>query len=422
MKIAHVGLEIAPSPEGTFIGGLVKNLVALGALQVTRGHDVHVFTSDVGNVLPSNPMTPFGRVEGVGTAGSYGSARFAMSFIRSAASRVRQEHRKASFDIIHIHSAYAVFGILARLLRDIPAPKVFSLYSPNFGLFPGHDCNGQSVFLRRLCARLSLREVRAIIVPSRYLLGRVIRMGVHAERVRQVVPALTPQMFSSLPSREEARRQLGLPADARVLLYLGNYSDWKGIDELLRALPQVTQAFPGTVLLTAWGERYQWPGNRRASVLAQIDQLGLGSSLHQVGLVPDVRTVIRASDLLVLPPRCTCKVLDYPLSILEAMACERPVVSTNVGGIPELLDGGDCGDRGILVEPRNVQDLVEGIGALLGDPDFACELGLRGASWVRERCHPEGAERAVEAVYTALPRAAPRDVDRRMTTNVPWEV
>ena len=402
MRIGHVGVEAVPASNGAFIGGLVKNLVTISEAQVARGHDVHIFTSDVGNVFVSHQVTPFGRIEQVETAGSYGSLPFAASFIAAAASRIRNAHREAPFDVIHIHSAYALFGAIVHLLRNIQAPKVFSLYSPNFGMIPGHDCNGKSAFLRGLFARLSLRAFDAMIVPSRSLRSSVIRLGIDAEKVTQVVPALTASMFSSLPSRDEARRELGLPADARVLLYLGNYSDWKGIDELLLALPRVRHAFPATVLLTAWGERYRWGGNRRESVLARIDRLGLGSAIHQVGIVTDVRIILRASDILVSPFRCTCKVLDYPLSILEAMACERPVVSTEVGGIPELLD---AGDRGILVGPRDVPGLTEAIEALLSAPGMASGLGLHGAAWVRERFRPEIAARELDAIYAQVPPA-----------------
>ena len=112
--------------------------------------------------------------------------------------------------------------------------------------------------------------------------------------------------------------------------------------------------------------------------------------------MPDVETLLRAADLLVSPFECTCKVLDYPLSILEAMACERPVISTNVGGIPELLDGGE---RGILVEPRDRTALVRAIRAILEDPSRAQAIGRSGARWVRDRAGPESVLASVMSVY-----------------------
>ena len=84
------------------------------------------------------------------------------------------------------------------------------------------------------------------------------------------------------------------------------------------------------------------------------------------------------------------------MSILEAMACERPVISTNVGGIPELLDGGE---RGILVEPRDRTALVRAIRAILEDPSRAQAIGRSGARWVRDRAGPESVLASVMSVY-----------------------
>ena len=404
MRIAHVGVEIVPSQNGAFVGGLVKNVATVAAWQVAQGHDVSLFTSDVRGHVADGLQTPLGSVRRIPTRGEYGSFPFAATFAVRAARELRRAHRAAPFDVVHVHSAYATLGAVSNLLRGVDAPRVFSLYSPNFRTTPGHDCTTGSRLVRNRVARASLAGYDATVVPSGNLRSRLLEIGIDGESVVQVPPALAPSMLDGLPSREEARRTLSIQDDPRVVLFLGNYSPWKGADVLLRAFRRLRDAIPDAVLLAAWGEPYEWSGNRRSDLLALIERLGLVDSVRHVGILGDVRLALRAADVLASPFRCTCKVLDYPLSILEAFACERPVVSTRVGGIPELFDG-DA--RGTVVPPADAEALARALTTLLADPAAATEAGLRGSRWVRERFLDGTVGRTLEALYGNLDGARP---------------
>ncbi|GEM_PF-1952928 len=397
MRVCHLGVEIVPGPGGSFVGGLVKNVATVAREQVARGHEVDVFTSDVAGSVPDGLDSPYGRIHRIKTVGGYASATFVASFMIRAASAIKREYRRAPFDVLHLHSAYAFLSGIGRSLRNLPVAKVFSLYSPNFKVLSGHDCNGFASAAGRPLASRFLNEFDRLVVPSENLRRRLEAHGVGDGRVVRVPPALSPAMLDSLPSAEDARASLGVPEDTRIVLYLGNYSKWKGIEELLKAVSELRRDFPDVVLLAAWGEPYQWSGNRRRQVLARIQELGLGGRVRHEGILSDVRPVLRAADFLVSPFQCTCKVLDYPLSILEAMACERPVVSTLVGGIPELIGQGD---RGLVVEPRDAASLGRAMRTLLDDGPGASEMGRRGAAWARKGFRPSDVVEALDSTYT----------------------
>jgi len=399
VRIGHVGVEIVPSGNGTLVGGLVKNVATLAQLQAARGHDVTIFTTDVEGQLPDDAAMPYGRVRRIPARGEYGSLPFAATFVFGSSRELLRAHRQRPFDVLHVHSAYSSLGSIAYLVRPLRAPKVFSLYSPNFRSVPGHDCNGGRRLSRDLLARTLLAAFDATIVPSRNLRSRLLQLGLPEEQVVQIPPALSPAMYRSLPSRESARSALGIPDGTPVVLFLGNYSPWKGADVLVRAMREVRRQFPETLLVAAWGEPYRWAGNRRREVLSLIEALGLRDAVRHHGIMEDVRTMLRAADLVVAPFLCTCKVLDQPLSILEAMACERPVVSTEVGGIPELLGRGE---RGIVVPPKNVEAVAGSIRHLLAHPDEARELGRRGAEWARDQSQPDVVGRTLESLYARL--------------------
>lgn len=410
MRIAHVGVEVVPSENGAFVGGLVKNVATLRAEQNRRGHDVHLFTTDIKGRFAADRLDDSGKIHPIPVAGAYGSVRFAMSFLRGAARELVEAQSTDPFDIIHVHSAYASLALLGRQISEVPAKKVFSLYSPNLRLVPGHDCRGGGVFRGKWVTVSALRSFDAVVVPSQNMETRLHAESLDGVPLFRVGPLLDPAMLEDLPSKDEAREALGLPADRPILLFLGNYSPWKGVEILLRSLEEVRRSHPDLLLLTAWGEPYEWSGNNRSDILALVDELHLQPVLRQTGIVGDVRIALRAADVLVSPFLCTCKVLDDPLSILEGMACGTPVVGSRVGGIPELL-GGD--DRGICVPPGDTTALSAAIMKLLANTSQAQRLAGEARAWVRASFRAETVADTMDQIYgkvlTSQPVGPPLD-------------
>ncbi len=404
MRICHVGIEIVPFYDGVFVGGLAKNVATVTECQVEHGHDPEIFTSDIRKSIPNGQMTSYGLVRSIKTWGVYGSTPFGLTFVMRASAEIKKAHREQAFDIIHVHSAYSSMGSIAYLLKSAQVPKILSLYSLNLGVWSGHYKHGASGRLTEAFAKQFLEMFDKVIVPSANLKSYLTGLGICEDRIEQIPPAIAPAMLQSLPSREQARQGLNIPIESFVVLYLGNYSLWKGIGELLRAIAIIHDDFPDVTLLAAWGEPYRWSGNRKDSILELIDRYGLRDVIRHVGIVQDVRSVLRASDVLVSPFRCMCKVLHYPLSIMEAMACERPVISTRLGGIPELLGEGE---RGVLLEPHDLSGLAGAIESFRHDPGTGTRMGLRGSRWVREHFKPELVSGRLESLYSRLGESHP---------------
>jgi phosphatidyl-myo-inositol dimannoside synthase len=401
MRIAHVGIELVPAANGAFVGGLVKNVATVGRAQKARGDDVHLFTTDIRGQFEDRLEAAHGTIRTIETKGTYGSVLFASTFMARVAKALRNVHAERPFDVVHVHTAYGAFATLGYLLRGLNARKVFSLYSPNLRTVPGHDCNGASSLGGETLSRHAMARFDAIVVPSRNLQARLLSVGLRPDAVVRIPPTLDPSFSEPMSAREDARRQLGLSNDRPIVLFVGNYSPWKGVEVLLRAIAGLRGAGTDAILMTAWGEPYAWSGNRRASVVALLEQLGLGPAVVQQGVVPDIRLLLRAADVMVSPFLCTCKVLDLPLSILEAMACETPVIGTAVGGIPELLDGGE---RGVVLPPGDAAVLADALQTILSNPERARSMGTAGKTWVRTRMHVPTILARLDAVYAAAPK------------------
>lgn len=159
--------------------------------------------------------------------------------------------------------------------------------------------------------------------------------------------------------------RLGLPSDARVLLFVGRLTEQKGVVEFMsRAVPDLLTRLPEHHLVL------MGDGEQAARLRATIPSLPSASRIHLVGWQPQAIEWMRAAELLVLPTRYE----GMPNVILEAMAVGKPVVSFSVDGVRELLGNLDTSDLQ-CVEPLDWPAFVEAIVALARDRSLQVRCG-----------------------------------------------
>lgn len=205
-----------------------------------------------------------------------------------------------------------------------------------------------------------------------------------SEQVRrdleQVLPGLDPRRVVEAPhptydfgapgrprpTREQARQELGLPLDARVVLFFGFIKAYKGVMHLVDAAPLLKERYGDGVRVLVVGDIY---GDRQPYV-DRIEASGASDILRLVdGFVPDeqVEAYFVACDLVVLP-----YVSATQSGIVQiAYNYDRPVVTTNVGGLPEVVMNGRTG---FLVPPADAPALAAAI-ARFFDEHRAAEFG-----------------------------------------------
>jgi glycosyltransferase involved in cell wall biosynthesis len=133
--------------------------------------------------------------------------------------------------------------------------------------------------------------------------------------------------------RRAARAALGLPAGAFVGAVVGRLSHEKAVDLVLEAVAHVAPSMPGFVVLVA-GD-----GRERAALESQRARLGLDTTVRFLGQLTEIRPVMAAADLLLLPSRTE----GLPNVALEALDAGLPILSTRVGAMPELVRDGETG-------------------------------------------------------------------------------
>jgi len=198
---------------------------------------------------------------------------------------------------------------------------------------------------------------------TRYFTGGVDAFIAMSETVRRDLLTLLPSatcrlvphpvydVFGEPSAKAAARAALGLPANEPILLFFGFVRAYKGLDVLLDALPRIRERVPARLLVL--GEFYAG----REETDRRIAALGLRDAVVvQDGFVPNERVGVyfSASDVVVLPYRSATQSGIVPI----ALQMRRPVISTNVGGLAEMVHDGVTG---LLVPPENPSALADAV-------------------------------------------------------------
>jgi glycosyltransferase involved in cell wall biosynthesis len=290
--------------------------------------------------------------------------------------RFARRLRRERVDLVHAHEfAMGLFGGVAA--RAAGVPVVATLHGRQW-------LAGRALRRRawRLSARAGVRHVAVSTDLADWLAGATGLPRAAIEVVEngiEIAPERGAAEIAAL--RADVRGELGLAADAPLLVAVGNLYPVKDHATLLRALP----ALPDAHLAIAGR------GDERDALAAQADALGVAGRLHLVGLRDDVARWLAAADLFVHPSRSE----ELPLAVLEAMAAGCAIVATRVGGVPDAVVDGESG---LLVEAGDATALAGAVGALLADAEWRRALGRAARARVVARF---AVERMVER-YCAL--------------------
>lgn len=234
-----------------------------------------------------------------------------------------------------------------------------------------------------------------VVTLSRTLADELVARGVDRGAMSVVPNSVDPSLLLSDTSAESAREALGLP---RAGFWVGTVSslvDYEGIDTLVAAVAELRRGGLDARLCVV-GD-----GVARAGLQQRAEAAGLGGHAVFPGRVPRVRAVgyHRALDVFALPRR-DLRVCRYvsPLKPVEAMACGRPVVASDLPVLAELVR--DPGS-GLLTEPGDASGLAAALASLAGDRERMAALGAAGKAFAATRTWAQ-AGLAYRALYERL--------------------
>lgn len=262
--------------------------------------------------------------------------------------------RERGIQLLHLQAFGAsTFGRLAALQTGLPAiVHVHADYRGEPKGYPSHV---------RMADALLARTTAKVFAISEPIADFAVEMqGFRPDQVEVLHNCvdLTEMMPPEVEQRHASRRALGLDDRTPVAVCVARFHPIKGVDVLVEAWATLVEDRPEAVLLLA-GD-----GPMRAALEARASELRLHERVRFLGYQEDVRSVLWAADLAIVPSRSE----GLSIAALEAMATGLPVVASRVGGLPEIVSH----DRnGLLVEPEDpcalAKALLEAFGAVEGN-------------------------------------------------------
>lgn len=283
--------------------------------------------------------------------------------------RLIQIIRKNPYDIIHIHLFPAqYYGAVAALFAR-HGKFVFTEHNV-------HNRRRESKIFRTF-DNLTYKAYSSIICVSQLVEDELLKYLPHLKKKTMVI-------YNGI--------QVDPPKVASVYRYdavlVGSLrSNVKGVDVLLHAIKLLGDKISRVAVA---GE-----GILKNELIALRDQLGLQEKIDFLGNVNQVGELLEQSRIFVMPSRYE----GLPIALLEAMSKKKPIIATNVGGIPEVIKDRE---NGLLIPPENPEVLAEKLELLLNSPDLCSKLGNKAYESIQERFSIEKYSQSVINVYKHL--------------------
>jgi glycosyltransferase involved in cell wall biosynthesis len=286
---------------------------------------------------------------------------------------LRREILKINPDIVHAHESCMPYSTATALVSK----KYPTLLTMHMVIKEWIRLEGESSILTRL-----------ITLPNeRYVLSKIRNVIAVSPYVKDLIGEMTQSkiyVVSNGVDFEDVENIRQYQLDGHIIFYMGMLLKVKGVDILIKAIPMIKKSIPDVHLLIAGA------GKEETNLKNLLKELNVEENVKFLGVISGKKkySYYKSADVCVLPSRFE----GFGIILLEAMACGKSIVASNVGGIPTIVENEKTG---LLFESGNVVDLAEKIITLLKDKELREKMGKAG----RERAKEFTWEKVVERTF-----------------------
>lgn len=342
----RIGITCYPTYGGS---GVVAT--ELGQELAARGHDIHFISyAPPIRMNLADPHIHFHEVE-VASYPLFDHPPYTLAL----ATKMLEVFESESLDLLHVH--YAIpHSVSAMLARSMAAPRrlpfITTLHGTDITLV-GSNRSYLPI------TKFSIEESNGVTTISRYLLNQTIK-EFDIKRPMEVIPNFVNcDLYTRKP--DEALRARWAPGGEPIVMHLSNFRPVKRITDAVEIFALLRAKMPAKLVLIG-------DGPERGAAEYLVRKRKLQKDVHFLGKQDQVYRLLSEADLFLLPSQLE----SFGLAALEAMACEVPVIATNVGGVPEVIEHGV---DGYLVEPEDVATAARFAIDLLARADRGREMG-----------------------------------------------
>ncbi len=350
------------------LGGSGTVATELGLELADRGHQVHFISHDIlfrlNNEFHKN--VTFHIVENV----EHMLFENASIYVLSLANKIAEVCRRYDIDIIHTH--YAVpHAIAAVLARNIPGTKAKVINT-----FHGTDINTFSTNLNiKEVVIYGVDQCDGLTAVAKALAAKAVDNNVvkDDQEIKVIYNWVKIEKYPSNQAKE--LRDLFAHDNQKIITHISNFREVKRIQDVIEIFRGIDQKVSSKLLLIGDG-----PEQRLAHRL--ISKYQLMNKVHFLGLQTNINRILSISDLFLLPSRSEA----FSLAALEAMSFGVPVVSTNVGGMSEMIEDGKTG---FLAEVGDIESMVKKGVSVLSDPALHAQIKHNTIHKIKTKYNPE---------------------------------
>lgn len=269
----------------------------------------------------------------------------------AVASTIVRVARSHALDLLHVHYAvpHCASAYLARQMLGDAAPRlVTTLHGTDVTRF-GADPNDQPL------TRFTVGASDALTVPSQFLhdeTRRLLGLGGHPP-LEVIANFVDTDHFAPPDRRDPAYFDARFPGGEPTLFHVSNFRAVKRVPDAISVLARLRRHVPARLILVG-------DGPDRSVAMRRARDLGVGESVHFLGMQTDFAADLKHADAFILPSESE----SFGVAALEALSAGVPVFGYRVGGLPEVVKNG----VGHLVEPFDVDALADAVRAVVTDP------------------------------------------------------
>lgn len=365
----RIGIACHPTHGGS---GVVAT--ELGKNLAKRGHSVHFIAYEMPFRLGSfDRNICFHSVETT----KYAVFKYPPQEL-SLANRIAQVARDYQLDLMHVHYAipYSVCALIAKLIVKCSFQLVTTLHGTDVTIL------GEDPTLKEMI-EFGINKSDAVTAVSDSLVQQTKEQFSIQVPIQRIYNFVDPQIYHPGNASEE-RAEFAAPNE-KILLHISNFRTVKRVRDVVTTFYLIQQKLPAKLLLVG-------DGPDLPMVREYVRQLGLSSKVMIMGKQDEVARFFSLADLLLLPSAKE----SFGMVAIEAMACGVPVIASDVGGLPEVIEHNKTG---FLAPVGDVQSMAKYAVELLEKPTLHRLFSLRGIERVRRYFSMERIVDQYEALY-----------------------
>lgn len=276
-------------------------------------------------------------------------------------------HKEYNFDIIEFATQDFLTSIPALYIKKIVRIPVIVTVNglPGISWFAGDKLIDRiGYFYTKLIGLPIIRSADGV----RLLNGQMIKdckyfVNNNKNHVQTIHRGVDSREFYPCLNRDKIRKDMQIAENMAIILFIGRLIEMKGIQYLINAFVEILPDYPNLKLLLV--------GDGDHKKILENYSTKMTSNIIFAGFQENVFKYMCIADFFILPSLCE----GCPNVVLEAMSCGKPVIATQVGAVPEIIENNISG---LIVKPQDVKELKTAIIKLLSDPEFANFLGTNG--------------------------------------------